>query len=53
MERRIEKLMMENERFNEEYIIRVDRYWNVSMDMGYLEDLDKAERMDKYYNFEL
>lgn len=42
-----------NEIWNDEYRVRLRNYYRNPIDMGFEVDMDKATRLDKYYNFEL
>lgn len=42
-----------NEIWNDEYRIRLRNYYRNPIDIGFEVDMDKATRLDKYYNFEL
>lgn len=42
-----------NEIWNDEYRVRLRNYYRNPIDMGFEVDMDKATKLDKYYNFEL
>ena len=42
-----------NKIWNDKYRVRLRNYYRNPIDMGFEVDMDKATRLDKYYNFEL